>query len=116
MRHRNSKKVLDRKAAPRKALIANLASSVILYEKVKTTDARARVVRPVVERFITRAKVNTLSNRRYLLARVPVKSAVAKLLEVLGPKYKDRAGGYTRIIKVGRRAGDGGQVVQIELV
>lgn len=116
MRHRNKSRILDRKAAPRKAMLSNLAASVLLYEKVETTEAKAKEVRTLVEKTITRAKSNTLHNRRLLLARIPVKSAVNKAFEELGPKYKDRHGGYTRIIRLGNRKGDGAKIVQIELV
>lgn len=116
MRHRNKKKILDRKAAPRKAMLAQLAASVILYEKVKTTDAKAKAVKSVVEKLVTKGATNTLNNRRYLLKHLQTKSAVDKILEVLGPKYKERPGGYTRIVKIGKRRGDGANIVQIEFV
>lgn len=117
MRHRNSGTVLDRKAAPRKALLHGLAQSVVLYEKVQTTEAKAKAVKPIVEKLITKGKGGTLANRRALLSffgqqELPVK----KILEVLSPRYKSRAGGYTRISKIGARKGDGAQMVQIEFV
>lgn len=116
MRHRKVGKVLDRKVGPRTALIKNLAQSIVLYEKVKTTEAKAKAVRPYVERLVSIAKQPTLANRRLLLRRVPTKLAVRKLLEVLGPRYKERAGGYTRITKLGTRPGDRAKVAQIEFV
>lgn len=116
MRHRKKGKILDRKIGPRKALIRNLAASFIIYEKVKTTKAKAKVLRSFVERLITKGKVNNLQARRELLRHLYLESAVRKILEELGPRYKDRAGGYTRIVKIGRRKGDGGEMVQIELV
>ena len=116
MRHRKKGKILGRKKAPREAMLKNLAASIILYEKVKTTEAKAKAVRPIVERLITVGKTNTLTSRRRLLSQLPVTNATKKLLEELGPKYKERPGGYTRIIKVGARQGDGAKMVQIELV
>lgn len=116
MRHQKRGKILDRKKAPREALLRNLATSVILYEKVQTTQAKAKAVRPIVERLITTAKKNDLTARRQLLAVLYHKNAVKKALEVLGPRYKDRQGGYTRITKIGQRQGDGAKVAQIEFV
>lgn len=116
MRHRKKGKVLDRKAGPRKALLRGLAVSLILYEKIKTTKAKAKTLRPIAERLITRGKNNTLAARRYLLKYLYQEAAVKKVLEELGPRYKDRKGGYTRILNIGQRQGDGAEVVQIELV
>lgn len=117
MRHRNAGTVLDRKAAPRQALLRGLAQSIVLYEKIQTTQAKAKAVKPIVERLITKGKSDTLAARRNLLSffgqrELPVK----KILEVLSPRYKTRAGGYTRISKIGTRKGDGAETVQIEFV
>lgn len=116
MRHRNKNKILDRKKGPRELMLRNLASSIILYEKVKTTRAKAAAVRPLVEKMITTAKVGDLNARRGLIKVLLQKNAVRKALEVLGARYQKRAGGYTRTIKLGPRRGDGAQLVQIELV
>lgn len=116
MRHRNTGKILDRKKAPRELMLRNLASSVLLYEKVKTTEAKAKTVRSLVERAITVSKSGTLAARRSLISTLPQPLAVKKAMEVLGKRYQERAGGYTRIVKLGTRAGDGAQMVQIELV
>lgn len=116
MRHRKKKVTLDRKKAPREAMLRNLAESVILYEKIKTTEAKAKAVKPFVEKLITRSKVSTLHNRRELHKTLYTKNAIAKCLEVLGPRYAQRPGGYTRIIKIGPRQGDGAKMVQLELV
>lgn len=116
MRHRSKTKILDRKKAPREALLKNLAASLILYEKVRTTQAKAKTVRPLVEKLITRGKVKNLHNKQQLSRVLPDKKAVQKVLDVLGPKYKDRKGGYCRIVKIGQRQGDGAMMVQIELV
>ena len=116
MRHKNKVKTLDRKKEPRELMLRNLASSVLIYEKVKTTEAKAKAVKPLVERMITTAKKGDLTARRKLIETLPQKMAVKKAMEVLGEKYKERKGGYTRIIKLGTREGDGAKVVQIELV
>lgn len=116
MRHRNKKKILDREKAPREALLRNLAASVVLYEKVKTTQAKAKAVRPLVEKAITVGKKPTLASRRQLLAFFYTDHPVKKIIEVLAPRYEKRAGGYTRIINVGHRKNDGAEMVNIELV
>ncbi|MBT4277874.1 50S ribosomal protein L17 [Candidatus Falkowbacteria bacterium] len=115
MRHRNKNKILDRKKAPREMMLRNLASSIIIYEKVKTTDAKAKTVRSLVEKMITISKKGDLTARRTLIKNLLQKKAIEKTLE-LGKKYKDRDGGYTRITKLGTRQGDGANIVQIELV
>lgn len=116
MRHRRTGKTLDRKAAPRRALLRNLATSVILYEHVNTTLAKAKAIQPIVEKLITRGKVKALSSRRELMKVLTIESAVHKILEELGPRYAARPGGYTRIIKLGARKGDGAEIAQIQLV
>ena len=116
MRHRNKNKILDRKKGPRELMLRNLASSILLYEKVKTTRAKAAAVRPLVEKMITSSKAGDLNARRGLIKVLLQKNAVKKTLEVLGVRYKTRPGGYTRVIKLGTRAGDGAEMVQIELV
>jgi len=116
MRHRKKGKILGRKKAPREMMLRNLASSILIYEKVKTTEAKAKAVKPFVEKLITVAKKGDLTARRKLIETLPQKMAIKKSMEVLGERYKDRAGGYTRIIKLGNREGDGASVVQIELV
>ena len=116
MNHRKKGKILDRKKEPREMMLRNLASSVLIYEKVKTTQAKAKAVRPLVEKIITTAKKGDLTARRKLIATLPQKMAVKKSMEVLGERFKNRKGGYTRIIKLGARQGDGADVVQIELV
>lgn len=116
MRHRNKNKILDRQKGPRELMLRNLASSILLYEKVKTTKAKAQAVRPLVEKAITSAKAGDLAARRGLLKVLLQKNAVKKSLEVLGVRYKTRPGGYTRTTKLGPRPGDGAEMVQIELV
>ena len=116
MRHRKKTVKLDRKKAPREMMLKNLASSVLIYEKVKTTEAKAKAVRPLVEKAIGVAKVGDLTARRRLIQTLPQKLAVKKAMEVLGERYQSRKGGYTRLVKLGNREGDGAPVVQIELV
>lgn len=116
MRHRKAKKTLDRKAGPRRALLKNLAAQLIVYEKVRTTEAKAKVVRPYVERLITKGKNNTLAARRELMRFLPGEHAVKKVLEVYGPRYAHRAGGYTRITKLVRRQGDGARMALVEFI
>ena len=116
MRHRVKGKKLDRKKAPRELMLRNLASSIIIYEKVKTTEAKAKAVKPLVEKIITTAIKGGLTARRELISVLPQPMAVKKAMEVLAGKYKGRPGGYCRIIKLGSRQGDGAKVVQIELI
>lgn len=97
-------------------MLRNLASSILLYEKVKTTKAKAQAVRPLVERMITASKAGDLNARRGLIKVLLQKNAVKKALEVLGVRYQNRPGGYTRTTKLGVRPGDGAEMVQIELV
>lgn len=116
MRHRSKKVTLDRKAPARTWLLKNLAAQFLLYEKVVTTESKAKALRPFVERLITKAKKNTLFARRELMKVLPIENAVKKALEEIGPRYATRNGGYTRIVKLGVRAGDGGKKARIELV
>lgn len=116
MKHRVKGKKLDRKKEPRELMLKNLASSIIIYEKVKTTQAKAKAVRTLVEKAITTAIKGGLNARRELIALLPQKMAVKKAVEVLATRYKGRPGGYTRLIKLGGRQGDGAQITQIELV
>lgn len=116
MKHRRKQVTLDRKRGPRKALLRGLATSVILYENVNTTLAKAKAVKPIVERLITVGRVKTLNSRRQLMRTLTVESAVNKILVELGPRYAERKGGYTRIIKLGARKGDGAEIAQIQLV
>ncbi|MDO8584432.1 MAG: 50S ribosomal protein L17 [bacterium] len=116
MKHRRVGKTLDRNSTARRALLKNLALSVILYEHINTTLAKAKAVKPFVERLITKGKTKSLATRRELMKVLTTESAVNKVLEELGPRYMDRKGGYTRIIKLGSRKGDGAEVAQLQLV
>ncbi|NQV90247.1 50S ribosomal protein L17 [Candidatus Uhrbacteria bacterium] len=116
MRHRKKGTILGREKAPREALLRNLAASIILHEKVKTTEAKAKAVKPLVEKAITSGKSQTLASRRKLLSFFYTDHAVNKIFDVLAARYENRPGGYTRIIKLGHRKNDGADIVQIELV
>ena len=116
MRHRKKNKTLGRKDGARSALMRSLATSLILYEKIKTTEAKARVLRPYVEKMITLGKKNTLHARRQLLAKLYLETAVKKVLDELSPRMKNRNGGYLRIVKLGQRQGDAAKIVRIEFV
>ncbi len=116
MRHQKKVFKFGRKTGPRKAMLSNLATSVILYEKVTTTATKARAIRPVVERLVTKGKVKSLHAKQELGKYLPEKKAVKKILEVLGPRYKERPGGYLRITKLGQRQGDAAPMVRIEFV
>lgn len=116
MRHRKKTIKLGREKAPRELMLRNLASSILIYEKVKTTKAKAQAVRPMVEKMITSSKDGSLASRRGLIKVLLQKNAIKKAMEVLGARYKERPGGYTRITKLGKRDGDGAEMVQIELV
>jgi large subunit ribosomal protein L17 len=115
--HRIDGRKLSRKTAPRMALYGNLIVAVLRYEQIKTTEARAKEVRGQVERVITLAKDGTLASRRRIIAQLPNEPLVIdKLINEIVPKYADRNSGYTRIVKLGPRAGDNAPMVQLELV
>jgi large subunit ribosomal protein L17 len=108
---------LSRKTGPRKSLYKNLIVAVLRYEQIKTTEARAKEVRSQVERVITLAKDGSLAARRRIVALLPDEPLVIdKLMNEIAPKYGDRNSGYTRIVKIGARAGDAAPIVQLELV
>lgn len=116
MRHHKSVKTLDRNHAGRQALLRSQAMSLIAYGHIRTTKAKAQVTRSFVERLITRAKRNDEAARRYLLMRLDNPVAVNRLIKTIAPTMLQRQGGYTRITKLGRRQGDGAELVQLELV
>jgi len=117
MRHLKKKATLDRKSAARRSMVANLAQSLIILESVMTTKAKAKVLKSFVEKLITVAKKNTLSARRDLIRKVYTKNVVNKLMDVLGPRYAERKGGYSRLTLVsGTRAGDGAEKAVVELL
>ncbi|MBI4714080.1 50S ribosomal protein L17 [Candidatus Uhrbacteria bacterium] len=116
MRHRKVKKQLGRSVSATNSMLRSLAASLVLHEKIKTTDAKAKLVRPLVEKAITAGKKPTLAARRKLLSFFYTDHPVKKIFEVLSPRYASRPGGYTRITKLGHRPSDGADIVQIELI
>ena len=116
MRHKKKGRKLGRKTGNRKALLRNLACQLILHKKIKTTDPKAKELRSFIEPLITLAKDDSVSNRRLAFSKIRNKSAVGKLFSDLGPRFKDRPGGYSRIIKIGFRKGDAAPIAFIELV
>jgi len=116
MRHQVKKGKLGRNTAHRRALLRNLVTSFLERERIRTTLAKARAARPVTEKMITLAKRGTLHARRQALAYMTKEEAVKKLFDEIGPRFKERPGGYTRIVKLGRRAGDGACMAMLELV
>lgn len=115
-RHQYQNRKLSRKAGPRKALLRGLATSVILYERIKTTLPKAKEAQPIVEKLITLAKKGDITAIRALGAYLYGDNAVQKLVTEIAPIYKDRKGGYTRIVKLGNRPGDNAPVAILELV
>ena len=117
MPHQIAGRKLSRKTGPRKALFASLIVAVLRYERIKTTEARAKEVRGQVEHIITLAKDGSLSARRQIIAELPDEPLVIdKLMNEIAPKYSERTSGYTRIVKLGPRNGDNAPMVQLELV
>jgi len=117
MAHRIDGRKLGRSQGHRTALYRNLTVSILRYERVKTTEAKAKQIQGRVERMITIAKRGDLSSRRKVVSEFPNEPlVVTKLFDEIAPKYADRTSGYTRIVKIGQRSGDAAEMVQIELV
>ena len=116
MRHRQSGRQLNRNSAHRQAMFRNMAVSLVEHELIKTTLIKAKELRTVAEPLITLAKEDNVANRRLAYNRTLSKEAVGKLFSDLGPRYKDRPGGYIRILKCGLRAGDKAPMAYVELV
>ena len=116
MRHRKSGRQLNRNSSHRQAMFRNMASSLVRHEVIKTTVAKAKELRRVVEPLITLAKSDSVANRRLAFARTRDAEVVGKLFNELGPRYQERPGGYTRILKCGLRTGDKAPIAYIELV
>jgi large subunit ribosomal protein L17 len=117
MAHRIGGRKLGRKQGPRLALYKNLTVSILRYERVKTTEAKAKEIRGRVDRMITLAKRGDLAARRAVVSEFPNEPlVVTKLFDEIAPKYADRTSGFTRIVKIGQRQGDAAEIVQIELV
>ena len=116
MRHRKSGRHLNRTSSHRQAMFRNMAVSLIEHEVIKTTLPKAKELRRVAEPLITLAKKDSVANRRLAFSRMRDKAAVGKLFSEIGPRYQERPGGYTRILKCGYRAGDAAPMAFIELV
>jgi large subunit ribosomal protein L17 len=116
MRHRRAGKKLGRDSAHRKALYSNLAGSLIEHGRIKTTEAKAKAVKPFAEQMITLGKRGDLHARRLALAELRSQDVVHQLFADVAPRFADRPGGYTRIVKLGLRSGDAAEMVYLELV
>lgn len=116
MRHRKKGRNLSRSPSHRKALLRNMAMSLFQHERITTTTARAKELRPYVERLITLAKRGDLHARRLAARRITDRDVLGKLFDDIAPRYSERPGGYTRILKLGNRKGDAAEMALIELV
>lgn len=117
MRHHNSKRKFGREKNQRNALLNSLALNLIVREKIKTTEPKAKELKPFIEKLVTRAKKGDLATRRLVIAKLANRSKeVKKLFEVIAPKYIDKKGGYTRVLKLGVRKSDGAKMAIIEFV
>jgi len=117
MRHHNTKRKFGRDKNQRKALLNSLALNLIVRGKIKTTEPKAKELRPFMEKLITKAKKGDMSTRRIIISKLSNRSKeVKKLFEVIAPKYKDKNGGYTRVLKLGARKADGAPMAIIELI
>ena len=116
MRHNKTFNHLGRKSGHRKAMLANMASSLILHKRIETTQAKAKALREYIEPIITKSKDDTTHSRRTVFAYLKQKEAVTELFRVVAPKIADRPGGYTRVLKLGFRKGDAADIAMIELV
>lgn len=116
MRHRKSGRKLNRNSSHRKALFSNMAGSLFTHELIKTTLPKAKELRSIAEPLITLSKEDSVAKRRMAFAKLRDRDVVTKLFNELGPRYKDRAGGYLRIMKCGYRAGDAAPMAYVELV
>ncbi|MFQ5679386.1 MAG: 50S ribosomal protein L17 [Gemmatimonadota bacterium] len=115
MRHRKKGRQLSRTRSHRLALLRNLATSLFLHERIQTTEAKAKELRPFAERLISLAKRGDLHSRRLAGRHIADRDALQKLFDQIGPRFRERNGGYTRILKLGARKGDGAELALIEL-
>jgi large subunit ribosomal protein L17 len=117
MRHHNNKRKFGRDKNQRKMLLSSLALNLIVRGKIKTTEPKAKELRPFIEKLVTKAKKGDMATRRVVIAKLSNRSKeVKKLFEVIAPKYIDKKGGYTRVLKLGVRKADGAPMAQIEFV
>ena len=115
MRHRKKGRQLSRTASHRTATLRNMATSLIQHERIQTTEARARELRPFVEKLITLGGKDDVHSRRRARRHIADRAALQKLFDEVGPRFRERPGGYTRIVKLGARKGDGAEMAIIEL-
>ncbi len=117
MRHHNTKRKFGRTKNQKKALLNSLALNLIVRGKIKTTEPKAKELRPFIEKLITKAKKGDMATRRVIISKLSNRSReVKKLFEIIAPKYKDQKGGYTRVLKLGLRKADGAPMALIEFV
>ena len=116
MRHGKSGRKLNRTSSHRQAMFQNMAQALVKHEQITTTLPKAKELRPLVEKLVTMGRLGTLHSRRMLIARTRCEKTAAKLIDVLGPRYQDRPGGYIRIMKAGFRYGDNAPLAVIEFV
>ncbi len=116
MRHQKAGRQLRRTSEQKLALMRNLATSLIESESIETTEAKAKELRPFIEKLITKARSGPLHDRRQAVRHIHKRETADKLFQELGPKFATRPGGYTRILKTGHRKGDGAEMARIELV
>lgn len=117
MRHHNTKRKFGRSKTQKKALMNSLALNLIVREKIKTTEPKAKELRPFIEKIVTRAKIDSIANRRFISSKLQNrKREIKKLFETVAPRYKDRKGGYTRVLKLHPRKSDGAKMAIIEFV
>lgn len=116
MKHHSDIRKLGRTRDQRRALMRSLIRSLLEHGHIRTTEARAKEMRPAVEKLVTKARTDTLATRRLIAARVGNETLAAKLVKEIAPQYKERAGGYTRIVKLPRRQNDASKMARIEFV
>ncbi|MBU1076248.1 MAG: 50S ribosomal protein L17 [Spirochaetes bacterium] len=116
MRHLKKRNKLSRTSSHRNAILVNLCKSIIINGRIRTTKTKAKMVQPIIEKMITRAKVNTLHNKRIIASRFGSWDIIPKLFDQIGPKFKERPGGYTRVIKIGFRNSDGAEMALLEFL
>src|SRR5438067_12985380 len=116
MRHQKAGRQLRRTSEQRLSLLRNLATSLIESESIETTEAKAKELRPFIEKLVTKARTGTLHARRLAVRHIQKRAAADKLFQEIGPKFATRTGGYTRILKTGHRKGDGAEMARIELI
>jgi large subunit ribosomal protein L17 len=116
MKHRVAKNKLSKKTGHRTAMVKNMITSLFKFERIRTTKAKARVVRQQAEKMITRAKADSVHNRRIIGKKITQRSVLSKLFKEIGPRYAERPGGYTRILKLEPRITDAAEMVFLELV